>query len=795
MTAVWMRARNELRLRWRGLVSLALIAGIGGGAALAAVAGARRTDSAYPRFVKATNSFDAFIGLSFDHYDPEYVSLLESAGRLPLIKDYSEVQLFAATVTGPNGVTKSFPDLFSVAGPDGKFGHTLNKVKIIAGRVSNNDHADEAMMSPIEAQHLGAHVGSVLTVDLYTLHVKRTIRVVGIGLFGGQVDPTAGGYLPLLLLTRAFYEQNHEPAAFGDPGTLVVTLRGGRSAIPALPEAVHSLDAHFNPTAASIPQDAAVKRSARFQEVGLDVFAGLAVLTILAIFVQLLARQIFLESEEQGALRALGMTRSQIVLLAFIRVAVVAIGAGLIAAIVSIALSPLFPIGLLGELEVNPGIRVDAAVIGIGVVATILSILFAGAIPAWRSSSGFARGARTPGRNRPANALASAGFPPTAVSGVRMALEPGHGSSAVPVRTTIFGTALALVALTASLSFGASIHKLVSTPRLSGWNFDAIVGLDTKQHLDQVLGQLQSNGTIATVVRGDLPDIKVGTTIINVLAFDPGGAFGPTIISGRAPEGPREIVLGAKLIRSLHSAIGKTVMITPLDPNTDEKVGPPFPMRVVGSTITPQFFFAQTGGGNSAAVSEEFTQNLKIDQSQLQTAAYVRFARGVSVGTGVARINASSQGSAFVIRRSESSDLSNLRRISSLPSILAALLALVAAATLAHTLISSVRRRRKELAVLRALGFVRRQVALTIVWQATTIIVIALAIGLPIGAVAGRWGWKVFVDQLGYVPLPIVPMLSVLIAIPAAILIANIIASIPARAAAGMKPALVLREE
>src|SRR5438552_2641288 len=151
MSAVWMRARNELRLRWRGLVSLALIAGIGGGAALAAVAGARRTDSAYPRFLKATNSIDAFIGLSYDKYDPKYIPLLESAGRLPLIKDYARLELFASTVTGPNGVTKSFPDLFTIAGPDGKLGHTINKVKIIAGRVSNNDHPDEAMMSPIEA--------------------------------------------------------------------------------------------------------------------------------------------------------------------------------------------------------------------------------------------------------------------------------------------------------------------------------------------------------------------------------------------------------------------------------------------------------------------------------------------------------------------------------------------------------------------------------------------------------------------------------------------------------------------
>ncbi|HTL29967.1 MAG TPA: ABC transporter permease, partial [Tepidisphaeraceae bacterium] len=650
-----MRARNELRQRWRGLLSLALIAGIGGGAALAAVAGARRTEDVYPRFLKATNAFDSVIGVTDDSFDPKQIPLIESAGRLPLIKDSSVIEIFAANVTGPNGVTKSFPDLFPIASPDGKLGHTLNRVKLIAGRLSNNDAPDEAMMNPIEAQHLGAHVGSILTADLYTLHVKRKIRLVGIGLFGGQIDPSAGGYLPLMLLTRAFYQQNANPAGFTFNGTpaLVVSLHGGRSSIPALQKQVPAFNPHLTVTALTTPQDASVKRSAHFQEVGFDVFAGLAALTILAIFAQLLARQIFLESSEHSALRALGMTRTQMAQLAFIRVMAVAIGAAAIATIVAIALSPLFPIGLMRELEVDTGIRVDTIALVLGAAAVILSIVLTGAIPAWRSSSGATRRARPPGTNRAANALAGASFPPTAVSGVRMALEPGHGSSAVPVRTTIFGTVLALVALTASLSFGASIQKLVSSPRLSGWNFDAIASVDSRQHLDQLLAQLRANGTIATFVKGDVPDIKVGGTIVNVLAFDPGGAFGPTIISGRAPEGPKEIVLGARLIRKLHSAIGQLVPITALDPNGDQPLGAPVLMRIVGSTITPQFFFAQTGAGNSAAVSEEFTKNLKLDPNQLETSAYVRFSPGISVDAGVARINAASQGNAFVIRRSE----------------------------------------------------------------------------------------------------------------------------------------------
>jgi len=64
MAGVLYQARNELRTRWRALLSLALIAGIGGGAAISIAAGARRVDSAYPRFRSATNAFDALVGVN-----------------------------------------------------------------------------------------------------------------------------------------------------------------------------------------------------------------------------------------------------------------------------------------------------------------------------------------------------------------------------------------------------------------------------------------------------------------------------------------------------------------------------------------------------------------------------------------------------------------------------------------------------------------------------------------------------------------------------------------------------------
>jgi hypothetical protein len=62
VSAVWMRLRSELRSRWRAWLGLALLIGLAGAAAVAAAAGARRTETAYPRFVQAQNGYDLITG-------------------------------------------------------------------------------------------------------------------------------------------------------------------------------------------------------------------------------------------------------------------------------------------------------------------------------------------------------------------------------------------------------------------------------------------------------------------------------------------------------------------------------------------------------------------------------------------------------------------------------------------------------------------------------------------------------------------------------------------------------------
>ena len=119
-----------------------------------------------------------------------------------------------------------------------------------------------------------------------------------------------------------------------------------------------------------------------------------------------------------------------------------------------------------------------------------------------------------------------------------------------------------------------------------------------------------------------------------------------------------------------------------------------------------------------------------------------------------------------------------------LPLAVGGLLGLLAAGTLAHLLITSIRRRRGDLAVLKILGFVPGQLRRTVAWQANTIAVIALAFGVPIGTIIGRWIWLAFAHQLGVVAVPAVPVISVLILALGALIVANLIALVPSHAAA-----------
>jgi ABC-type antimicrobial peptide transport system permease subunit len=139
--------------------------------------------------------------------------------------------------------------------------------------------------------------------------------------------------------------------------------------------------------------------------------------------------------------------------------------------------------------------------------------------------------------------------------------------------------------------------------------------------------------------------------------------------------------------------------------------------------------------------------------------------------------------------------MDRLRQINWFPTILAGLLTVLALVAVGHALVTSVRRRRREIALLKTVGFSRRQVSATVAWQATTLAVVGLMVGIPIGLLIGRAVWEAVADGLGVATVATMPALALALTGVAALLLVNAIAFFPGRAAARTRPAVALRSE
>jgi len=798
-----MRLRSEVRARWRSWLGLALLIGLAAAAAAAAAAGARRTETAYPRFVQAQNGYDLITGGSPGNIDP--ARALAQMEALPEVAQWARIDVAAATAILPSGRVAPAPELMAVTDLMGRAGFRLNRFKVISGRMASLRAPGEAMIDFPTADREGLRVGSVIKYIVGSPDAKRprlaAVRIVGIVASPGQF-PAVGALSAFgsVYVTPAFVDSNHIRPSPGDAALLIRLRRG-----------VADRDAFLRHKAAAglgsvdVPfvqqvQTAGIQRSIRLESQALWALSVLIGLAAVAIVGQSLARQTYLDSADLPALRALGFSRAQLFSLGMVRAAIIGVASACVVVPVAVLLSPLTPVGLARIAEPDPGFAVDAVPLVLGAALAAVLTMLASAVPAWtavRTAATVSGEGPGPGRARsPAftSSLSRAWRSPAAAAGVRMALQPGRGRTAVPVRSAIFGATLGAAALTASLVFAASLGHLLTTPRLSGFTWDAFVSVDS-QH-GKAAAALRADPKIAGYTRGGFINVRIGQVRLITLVLGGSGPARPVITAGVAPADGDDVALGASTMRDVHTAIGRTVDLV-----LDQAEGHPKParMRVVGTVIVPPNPFQATQLGEGAALA--LPGFARIDPGAARRPGgppfLVRFAPGVSRDAGLAAVANDLTGlpDPFVAAAERPANVVSLASIAGLPVALSGLLALIAAGTLAHMLASSTRRRRRDLAILKTLGFTGRQVRHAIAWQATTIAAIALLIGLPAGIAGGRWAWRVFATQLGVLPEPAVPLTTIVIAIPAALALANLIAAAPARAAAHTPSATVLRTE
>jgi len=134
-------------------------------------------------------------------------------------------------------------------------------------------------------------------------------------------------------------------------------------------------------------------------------------------------------------------------------------------------------------------------------------------------------------------------------------------------------------------------------------------------------------------------------------------------------------------------------------------------------------------------------------------------------------------------------------RMQAVPLLAGVLLVVAAVIGLSLAVVVSVRSRRRDLAILRALGFTGRQLRDSVRVQALATMVVALVIGVPVGLALGRLAWRAFADQLGVAAGPVVPVWWVAVTVAGGFVVALLAAAVPARAASRVDPATILRSE
>ena len=190
-------------------------------------------------------------------------------------------------------------------------------------------------------------------------------------------------------------------------------------------------------------------------------------------------------------------------------------------------------------------------------------------------------------------------------------------------------------------------------------------------------------------------------------------------------------------------------------------------LRIVGTATLPTIGIvhgAYTSLGVGAMVDRTLVPGFARNSEGVDpgpNVIFVRFREGVDHGAAMARLRreappiAEETGAIEVFGALRPAEIVNASDIGASPTILAAVLVFAALASLALTLGSSVRRRRHDLALLKTLGFTRRQLAATVRWQASVTVVAGLVVGVPLGVIAGRWLWDVFARDLDVVPDPV----------------------------------------
>lgn len=831
------RFRTNFRRRWTGYLSVIVLIGSVGGLALASVAGARRTESSFPTYVASVNPSTLSILSRYDDpalhdttgYDPQ---LAKEIANLPFVRRSTTAIIFDGNIllSAIKGLHRhvlageSPPTI--VGSWDGEFSD-VDRSTLVQGRLVNPNRPNEAVMNAQAASELGLHVGSVIQIPFYTdaqtqsatsaATLGKPFLVVKVTMVG-EVFP-AGPVVQSDIDTLGSAEIIFSPALSRmlapkcSTGTeTLLQVKGGDSNTKRVLAEVNRIDpvaATFGETTTTsfVP---AVQQAIEPEAIALAVFGGIAGLAALLICALMIGRIIQDGTEELDTLRALGAHQSVMYADQLAGVLAAVFVGAFVAVAVAILLSPLAPLGPVRPVYPNPGVAFDWTVLGFGLLAIVLvlsslAFLFTrravrrislrGPVGSWKRESPLVR------------AAANSGLPVSAGVGVRFALEPGQSRNVAAVRSAILGAVLAVTVLVTTVTFGASLGDLVSHPSLYGWNWNFAMlsnfagAEDLPSH--QIDAFLKKDHDVQVWSGVNMTEATLDRESVSVLAQRPGALVAPPLLSGHGLDAANQIVLGSTTLAQLHKRVGDTVTFN----NGQTK---PTKLIIVGTATMPALTDGDGMGVGAIASTSDFPASLLNIQNAPKwgpNAVLVRVRSGVppaaayrsleKVNREVNSLPADKGGGVAggVITVLRPVEIVNFHSIGTTPTIFAASLAAGALGALGIIIGASVRRRRRDLALLKSLGFTRRQLASAIAWQSSVAAVIGAVVGIPIGVIIGRELWILFARSINAVPDPTVPILPLVLIGVGALVFAIIVSVIPGRIAARTPTALVLRAE
>ncbi len=823
---------------------------------MGSLAAARRTQASFTTFLASTNPPDLGVTIygangNDDSENPNYSpKLTNEIAHLPGVRHVKAGIEISAAPLRANGAPRlaTIALAYPIASVDGLF-FDQDRVTVTQGRMANPAKADEIMMTPLAAHQLGFHLGEAIPYGIYseaqqsepgigTPSVRPLIRfdakLVGLATLSSEVVEDDIDRVPTFIimtpaLTRevlAYRKQSFSGAVtFG-----IQTVHGNRDVPKVESELAQLVPPDVVTTFhATAPVEAKADRAIKPIAIALGVFGGVALLAAMLIAGQAISRRLRAGADELRVLRSLGADPVAAAADGLLGVLGSIVIGTLLAVGVAVALSPLSPLGPVHAVYPARGISADWSVLGLGVVVLIGVLSATAMILTFRSlPHRVLRRAQLapPATSKVAHAGAAAGLPVSGVVGVRMALEPGGGRSGVPVRSALLGTALAVVLAVATVVFGSSLQTLVKTPSLYGWNWTYMlsqVGSGGGNVPPQAFSLLSHDRDVAGYTGVSYNDAEIDGQNIPFLFGETHAPVSLAMLSGHAVDKKNQIVLGAATMAQLHKRLGDSVVVSYGSPKDAPIYVPPTKLVIVGTATFPAVGFASIVSDHTSMGTGAFVSNAVLPAAFLSAMessdptlngpnlALVQMHAGVSPSAGrvdlqrIARAankafaevpDGGGQGDrVVVVAVQRPAEIVNYRSIGVTPLLLVSGLALGAVTALALTLAASVRRRRRDLALLKTLGFTKRQLAAAISWQASVAALVGILIGVPLGIVLGRWLWILFAHLIYAVPEPTVPVGWVVLIAVATVILSNAVAAVPARNAARTPTALMLRAE